>query len=266
MLQAARRSGEPVGQRPFHAGGRAARGERGRAAGEPGERGAVQAAPPVAQGLLAAGDLRHRAQAPQVGGGPGQAFRALADKRRQEQEDSLPLGRQALHLAGEATPDLAVEPAPAVMQVGEQIGLLRHDPGAGLGRGPALRVAHHVGHSAIRGVTERRYDRQPGFEDGARHELRVEGVHLLEAPAASSEDDHVGETLLVAAAKRAGDAHRRARPLDLHRVDGDAHVRVALPDGLLQVVDHRTGRRRQQGDGLWQERKATLALGRECAF
>ena len=109
-------------------------------------------------------------------------------------------------------------------------------------------------------------DRQPGLQDGARDQLGVEGVHLLEAAAPARQDDHVGQGLEVAPAERAGDAHGRVGALDLDRVDDDAHVRVALPDGLLQVVDHGARRRGEDRHRQGKERKPALPVVRERAL
>src|SRR5204862_6460517 len=75
-----------------------------------------------------------------------------------------------------------------------------------------------------------------------------------------------GEPLLVAAPQPAGDAHRRRRPLHMHRVDDDAHVRVALPDRLLQVMDDGAGGGGQDRDRARQKRKLSLALLSERAL
>ena len=109
-------------------------------------------------------------------------------------------------------------------------------------------------------------NRQPRVEDRARDQLSVERIHLLEAASASREHDHVRDLLLVAAPKGAGHAHGRSCALDLHRVEDDAHVRVAVPDRLLEVVDHSACRRREEGDVVRKKREGSLSFGIECAL
>src|SRR5207302_8964680 len=47
--------------------------------------------------------------------------------------------------------------------------------------------------------------------------------------------------------------------LDLHRIDDDAHVGIAVPGRLLQVVDSRARRRRKERDVVRQKRESALA-------
>src|SRR5207302_9580250 len=93
-----------------------------------------------------------------------------------------------------------------------------------------------------------------------------------EAATATSHDDHLSQPPRVAAAQGPRNAQRRGRTQNLHRVNDYTHVRVALPDRLLKVVDDSARRRRNQRNRHWQERQPTFAgrgeraLGLEAAL
>jgi hypothetical protein len=63
-----------------------------------------------------------------------------------------------------------------------------------------------------------------------------------------------------------GNAHGCAGALDLDRVDDDAHVREAVPDRLLQVVDDGARGGGDEGDGRGKEGQLAFALGVERAL
>src|SRR2546427_3894585 len=227
---------------------------------------AVQPPPLLAQRLLTAVDLVHGAELREVGLGTSESLRRPLDECREPTQQSYAKRPQPVVLLAEPLPDLAVEAPPPVTQGYQQVGLFRHDAGSRFGRRAALGIADEVGDGSVGRVAEGRHDRQPRVEDRARNQLGVERVHLFEAASTSRQDDHVRALLVVAAAKCARDAHRGARALDLHRIDDDAHVGIAVPDRLLQVVDNRARWRREERDVVRQKREAALARGVECAL
>src|SRR6202011_2130524 len=101
---------------------------------------------------------------------------------------------------------------------------------------------------------------------GAPPPLLVERHQLLDAPAPAGDDDDIGHLVLVALPQGRHQAALRRRPLYPRGVEDQPGVGEAFPDRLLEVMDDRAARRRDQGDAARQEWECPLALGPEGAL
>ena len=130
----------------------------------------------------------------------------------------------------------------------QQVGFLGDDQLGGRRRRARFPIRHQVRERPIRRMTQGRDHRDAHRLDGANDRLLVEGHQLFEASASASHDHHVGDMVLIALAQGGDQAALGGGSLHQRRVESESHIRKPLPDGLLQVMNHRAARRGDQRD------------------
>ena len=158
-----------------------------------------------------------------------------------------------------------------IEDTGQQVGAHRHRH---LGRRARRRCAQIGGEVDQRGVglvPHRRDQRDLRRGGGAHHLLLVEGPEILQAAAATGDDEDIGPghaaagCQLVEAPDGGRDLVGRALALHLHRPQDDP-AREAVVEPVQDVADHGTRGRGDDTDHIGQERQFLLARLVEQAF
>ena len=140
--------------------------------------------------------------------------------------------------------------------VGEQLGLVRHDKLRGGGRRRRSNVRHEVRYGVVGLVPYGTHDRHTALEDRPRHVLLVEGPEVFQRAATARDDGHVDVIESFQRVERRNDGadslialHQGRRQHKLHgRVTAGRHVLNVVPDGTRRrgndTYPHRKSRQR----------------------
>ena len=162
--------------------------------------------------------------------------------------------------------DLALQAAPNLLEPGDRLPPVGAHQRGRSGRRRRAHIGDLVGEQVVGLVADRAHHRDATGEDGARHALGVECPQVLDAAAATSDDEHVD---LVAAVRRGdglGDRVGRCIALHQRRVDDDVQPGHALAEDAQQVAHSGAGGRGDDADGAWHGWQRTLAGCVECAL